>query len=188
MVKRMNESFEQGVDMFDKACKKVYGAEWDKKSDKEKRDIIMSFIATAAKSGLDAERGKEKKESRSMKVRSASGRRMAEDYDDEFEGGINGYAVQIHDYTKGYINLLCYYNIDDAEYAEERLDALWYEAEDGNVSDEEYSYELSDILTFADNYIEEIDFRRNIDSDNCYSDRRYGRWQIINEVPCPVYL
>lgn len=127
-------------------------------------------------------------ESRSMKVRGTSGRRMTEDYDDEFEGGINGYAVQIHDYTKGCINLLCYSDIEGAEYAEERLDALWQESEDGNISDEEYFYELSDILTFADSYIEEIDFRRNIDSDNCYSDRRYGRWQIINEVPYPVYL
>lgn len=185
MVKRMNESFEQGLDMFDKACKKVYGADWDKKSDKEKHAIIMSFIAAAAKKGLDKKNKDGKKES---KVRRTSGRRMTEDYDDEFEGGINGYAVQIHDYTKGYINLLCYNDIEDAEYAEERLDALWQESEDGNISDEEYFYELSDILTFADSYIEEIDFRRNIDSDNCYSDRRYGRWQIINEVPCPVYL
>lgn len=84
MVRRLNEAFEQGLDMFDKACKKVYGAEWDKKSDKEKRDIIMSFIETAAKNGLDAKNGKEKKESRSMKVRSTSGRHMTEAVGDSF--------------------------------------------------------------------------------------------------------
>ena len=74
MVKLINESKDNSDAMLDalvKACKQVYGKEWDNKSDKEQRDIIMGFIKQAADNAK-----KSKKESIRSGRRS---RRMNED-------------------------------------------------------------------------------------------------------------
>ena len=76
MVKLINESKDNSDAMLDalvKACKQVYGKEWDKKSEKEQRDIIMGFIKQAADNAK-----KSKKESMNPRRRS---RRMNEDFD-----------------------------------------------------------------------------------------------------------
>ena len=76
MVKLINESKDNSDAMLDalvKACKQVYGKEWDHKSDKEQRDIIMGFIKQAADNAK-----KSKKESMNTRRRT---RRMNEDVD-----------------------------------------------------------------------------------------------------------
>ena len=76
MVKLINESKDNSDAMLDalvKACKQVYGKEWDNKSDKEQRDIIMGFIKQAADNAK-----KSKKESMNTRRRT---RRMNEDVD-----------------------------------------------------------------------------------------------------------
>ena len=40
--------FEKMLEMLTEACKIAYGTEWDNMTDKQKHDIIMGFIATAA--------------------------------------------------------------------------------------------------------------------------------------------
>lgn len=40
--------FEKMLEMLTEACKTAYGSEWDNMTDKQKHDIIMGFIATAA--------------------------------------------------------------------------------------------------------------------------------------------
>ena len=90
MVKLITEGKDNSDAMLDalvKACKQVYGKEWDNKSEKEQRDIIMGFIKQAADNAK-----KSKKESMNTIRRS---RRI-----NESNGTINDlefYIAQIHD-------------------------------------------------------------------------------------------
>lgn len=99
MVKLITEGKDNSDAMLDalvKACKQVYGKEWDKKSEKEQRDIIMGFIKQAADNAK-----KSKKESMNTRRRS---RRM-----NESNGTINDlefYIAQIQDTTEAIAGLL----------------------------------------------------------------------------------
>lgn len=100
-------------------------------------------------------------------------------------GNIDGYAVQINDMGKGYIHLALFDSIEDAETAYETLELI--ADDDGYDSDEHYNIDIENALYSADEIVNEVDWRREIDKDDVWTAADDTRYQIIGEVPLYVY-
>lgn len=101
---------------------------------------------------------------------------------------VDGYAVQIHDMGKGYIHLALFGSKEDAETAYKTLKLIWRFADDGGYeSDEHYDMDIENALDLADDIINEVDWRREIDKDNIWTAADDTRYQIVGEVPLYVY-
>lgn len=103
---------------------------------------------------------------------------------------IAGYAVQIHDMQKGYIHLLVYSTKPEAEANYKRLRELWDYADNGEVDDVEYTLIVDDVTQSANEVLEEINWRRDIDKNNVYrynDDEDNDAIQIVNDVAVPIY-
>ena len=103
----------------------------------------------------------------------------------ESKDNVDGYAVQINDMGKGYIHLALFDSIEDAETAYETLELI--ADDDGYDSDEHYNIDIENALYSADEIVNEVDWRREIDKDDVWTAADDTRYQIIGEVPLYVY-
>lgn len=106
----------------------------------------------------------------------------------ESKDTVDGYAVQITDMGKGYIHLALFDSIEDAEAAYKTLKLIrLFADDDGYASDEHYYMDIENALDLADEIINEVDWRREIDKDDIWTAADDTRYQIIGEVPLYVY-
>ena len=101
---------------------------------------------------------------------------------------INGYAVQIHDMHDAMYDLLLFGNREDAEWASEQLEIISNRADNGELDDYEYRDMISDVFNMSDDYIEEINFRTEIDRNNVWTALDDSKWQIVNPVSVSLWL
>lgn len=105
---------------------------------------------------------------------------------------VDGYAVEIRDMHDAMHDLLLFNNKDDAEWAYEQLNTIEHNFNTDYYYDDldEYEYRdmISDIFNQADDYIEEIDFRREIDDNNVWTAYDDSTWQIVNDVQVDLWL
>lgn len=94
---------------------------------------------------------------------------------------VDGYAVKVHNYRTACYDLFLFDNESDADAAYEGLEMLSYNAEQGMYDNEdEFNMDLELILDSANEYVEEIDFRRAIDDNDVWTADDGTRWQIVN--------
>lgn len=101
---------------------------------------------------------------------------------------VNGYAVQIHDMHDAMYDLLLFGNREDAEWASEQLEIISNRADNGELDDYEYRDMISDVFNMSDDYIEEINFRTEIDRNNIWTAFDDSKWQIVNPVSVSLWL
>lgn len=101
---------------------------------------------------------------------------------------VNGYAVQIHDMHDAMYDLLLFGNREDAEWASEQLEIISNRADNGELDDYEYRDMISDVFNMSDDYIEEINFRTEIDRNNVWTALDDSKWQIVNPVSVSLWL
>ena len=152
----------------------------EKKIEEINRDLYradQNFV-TAIESGSKPSYAYESK-NRSKK------RRIKESVSGE---NIDGYAVQIQDMGKGYIHLVLFDSIEDAESAYKILKFVELFADDGGYASDEYYYSgIEEALCYADEIVNEVDWRREIDKDDVWTASDDTRYQIVGEVPLYVY-
>ena len=93
---------------------------------------------------------------------------------------VDGYAVKIHNYRTACYDLLLFDSKSDAVAAYQALEDLSYGADQGMYDEDEFNFALEDIFNSADEYVEEIDFRRAIDDNDVWTAGDDTRWQIVN--------
>lgn len=101
---------------------------------------------------------------------------------------INGYAVQIHDMHDAMYDLLLFGNREDAEWASEQLEIISNRMDNGELDDYEYNDMISYVFNMSDDYIEEINFRTEIDRNNIWTALDDSKWQIVNPVSVSLWL
>lgn len=94
---------------------------------------------------------------------------------------VDGYAVEIHNYRTACHDLLLFSNKRDAENAYDNLRIISDSIDEGLYESE---YEVDEALNFvfdsADEYIEAIDFRREIDNNDIWSAGDGTKYKIVN--------
>lgn len=101
---------------------------------------------------------------------------------------VDGYAVNIRDMHDALHDLILFRNKDDAEWAYEQLNTIEQRANAGDIDDDEYTDMISDVLNMSDDYVEEINFRREIDNNNVWTALDDSKWQIVNDVWVDLWL
>ena len=101
---------------------------------------------------------------------------------------VNGYAVKIHDMHDAMYDLLLFGNREDAEWASEQLEIISNRMDNGELDDYEYSDMISDVFNMSDDYIEEINFRTEIDHNDIWTAFDDSKWQIVNPVSVSLWL
>lgn len=98
-----------------------------------------------------------------------------------------GYAINVHDMHDGMHDLLLFNDSNDAEWAENQLHIINDRVDNGDIDDYEYYDMLHCVYKMADDYIEEINFRTEIDNNNVWTALDDSKWQIINIVSIPIW-
>lgn len=96
---------------------------------------------------------------------------------------VDGYAVDLHNYRTAMHDLLLFDSYDEAYAAYEALAGIDDEVDEGTITDEDYEFAISDVFESAEDFVEEIDFRRDIDRNDVFTAGDDTRWQIVNDVP-----
>ena len=149
---------------------------WD--FDYESANEPVNYYFKLIVSGLKNE-SKSRKSSRKLGIR--------ESYDDY----VDGYAVKLHDYGKGYIHLLLFEDKYDAEDIYTQLESLSDGAEmldDEEFDIEVFNDEVSSVIDKADEVVTEIDERREVDKNGIWTAVDDTKYQIINDVPVVLWL
>jgi hypothetical protein len=107
--------------------------------------------------------------------------------------GVDGFAVDIHDMGKGYHHLLLFTDKDTAESAYNGL-AECEEYADNGVDDDGYEYDeyalddgINQISGMADEIVNEVDMRREVDRNDIWTAADDTRYQIIGSVDLWIY-
>lgn len=103
-----------------------------------------------------------------------------------------GYAIQIRSMNTGYIDLLCY----NTKYlAEQNLTIAELMDNETNYDADVYEDDFNTIYGTADNVIEEIDFRHDLENGKIYGEENalvYGNdegfYVVINKIPVDLYF
>ena len=103
-----------------------------------------------------------------------------------------GYAIQLRNMNTGYIDLLCY----NTKYlAEQNLTIAELMDNETNYDANVYEDDFNTIYGTADNVIEEIDFRRDLENGKIYGEKNaivYGNddgfYVVINKIPVDLYF
>lgn len=101
---------------------------------------------------------------------------------------VDGYAVKIHDMHDAMYDLLLFNNENDADWAYEQLSAIEGRAEAGAIDEFTYADFIGEIFNTSADYIEEIDFRHEIDSNDIWTALDDSKWQIVNAVSVDLWL
>ena len=147
--------------------------------DEEGSDVHRSLIRNIIKCfGGSVSESVKKKNSKSLK---------------ENLDGVDGFAVDIHDMGKGYHHLLLFTDKDTAESAYEGL-AECEEYADRGVDDDGYEYDeyalddgINQISGMADEIVNEVDMRREVDRNDIWTAADDTRYQIIGSVDLWIY-
>jgi hypothetical protein len=147
--------------------------------DEEGSDVHRSLIRNIIKCfGGSVSESVKKKNSKSLK---------------ENLDGVDGYAVDIHDMGKGYHHLLLFTDEDTAESAYNGL-AECEEYADRGVDDDGYEYDeyalddgINQISGMADEIVNEVDMRREVDRNDIWTAADDTRYQIIGSVDLWIY-
>ena len=123
----------------------------------------------------------------SYKNESVGSRKIRRKNVNESVDNVDGYAVQIRDMGKGYTHLLLFSTYDEAKNAYDSLDAV----EDAEYSDEFDEYDLDmyiqSVLDSADDIVNEIDWRNEIDRNNVWTASDDTRYEIVGKVDLWLY-
>lgn len=103
-----------------------------------------------------------------------------------------GYAIQLRNMNTGYIDLLCY----NTKYlAEQNLTIAELMDNETNYDTDVYEDDFNTIYGTADNIIEEIDFRRDLENGKIYGEENalvYGNdegfYVVMNKIPVDLYF
>lgn len=107
--------------------------------------------------------------------------------------GVDGFAVEVHDMGKGYIHLFLYNIEEEADNAYDALRAISDWANDGVDADgyefDDYAYgdAISQVADEADEIVNEVDWRREIDSEDIWTAADETRYKIIGRVSLYLY-
>jgi len=97
---------------------------------------------------------------------------------------VDGYAVQIHDMGKGYIHLLLF---NDESTAEEVLESLEYLESAEDIDEEMFYAEVDYNVDIADDVVNEIDWRREVDNNDVWTASDDTKYKIIGSVDLWLY-
>ena len=107
--------------------------------------------------------------------------------------GVDGFAVDIHDMGKGYHHLLLFTDKDTAESAYDGL-VECEEYADRGVDADGYKYDeyalddgINQISGMADEIVNEVDMRREVDRNDIWTAADDTRYQIIGSVNLWLY-
>ena len=103
-----------------------------------------------------------------------------------------GYVIQLRNMNTGYIDLLCY----NTKYlAEQNLTIAELMDNETNYDTDVYEDDFNTIYGTADNVIEEIDFRRDLENGKIYGEENAlvygdddGFYVVINKIPVDLYF
>ena len=96
---------------------------------------------------------------------------------------VDGYAVDIRDMGNGYHHLLLFNDEADANYAYDQLDAL----SESDKDDEDIAMDVDAIVDTCNEVVNEIDWRREIDSNDIWTAYDDTKYQIVGEVDLWLY-